>query len=454
MLMKNEKNILKNHVDQIASSVLNKHGIENYEITISTEDNCIDLDVETWCGDYICIIKFSKEEFCLEIKNAFTKFLNKPIYTSEGKFIFWFEGESSNDQINKENEINVDSFSISDATKIDKLKTDTRLPKWLDNFIFNTQNARYSPDFKRYSTNLEYTKEEVEVYLGTYFPRSYAESFCIMNDLMQNEDYFNTIKNKNTISILDIGSGTGGNLIGLLYAFRKSIYIKKLFKITVVDGNELALKYLKTIVEAFAEEYKVNIDLTVVNKVIGSIREIETVLQEIAENELDWILSFKMVCEIIQKENNNVNSYYEILDMCLPKLSEFGLMLLLDITTKLPNTNYIPLLLNKQANIFLTENKGFKTLSPICCGHYAGICNTECFYQQTFRITHKEKRQDISKVAYRIIGNSNFVNSLLKNLKKGNSIIKWRSQNNKYIAEQSCLHTLEETEFIDAYKLH
>ncbi len=52
------------------------------------------------------------------------------------------------------------------------------LPKWIDDLIFKVLSAKYSRRNKDLVV-LEWEKDEVLTYLGTYFPRSFAESYCI-----------------------------------------------------------------------------------------------------------------------------------------------------------------------------------------------------------------------------------------------------------------------------------
>ncbi len=54
------------------------------------------------------------------------------------------------------------------------------LPKWLDNLIFGILSAQYSKKNKDLVV-LEWEKDEVLCYLGTYFPRSFAESYRIFS---------------------------------------------------------------------------------------------------------------------------------------------------------------------------------------------------------------------------------------------------------------------------------
>ena len=49
------------------------------------------------------------------------------------------------------------------------------LPQWVDDLIFDELKAEYAPDHIRFEYNLNLDSKEVLTYLGTYFPRSYAE---------------------------------------------------------------------------------------------------------------------------------------------------------------------------------------------------------------------------------------------------------------------------------------
>ena len=68
------------------------------------------------------------------------------------------------------------------SSKIKLLKTNTRLPIWLDDYIFKTLKAQYSPNHERFDFNLDLSESDILKYLGTYFPRSYGESFCIFDN--------------------------------------------------------------------------------------------------------------------------------------------------------------------------------------------------------------------------------------------------------------------------------
>ena len=55
------------------------------------------------------------------------------------------------------------------------------LPIWLDDLIFKELKGQYHPQYSD-MTNIDDDKEKTLNYLGTYFPRSYAESYCIFSE--------------------------------------------------------------------------------------------------------------------------------------------------------------------------------------------------------------------------------------------------------------------------------
>ena len=57
------------------------------------------------------------------------------------------------------------------------------LPKWLDSLIFDDLSASYCRQ-NQDMVVLEWDCDNIKKYLGTYFPRSYAESFCIFSNFL------------------------------------------------------------------------------------------------------------------------------------------------------------------------------------------------------------------------------------------------------------------------------
>ena len=349
-------------------------------------------------------------------KEKLQNFLGKKLYQFEN-FVYWFDGGQIAEIEKSElglSEIQNEEDPIE--TKFECLKTKTSLPSWLDNFIFNQLNAEYAPDFERFDYNLDLTEEENKKYLGTYFPRSYAESFCIFDNIFQNTKFQKTVSQKESLNILSVGCGTGGDLIGLLVVIEKYCDKNTALDIWAIDGNKNALDILTRIVEAFKATTNKKVNLNVLNFVFCTETEQYTAKDEIKAREYDFVLSFKMITEIISAGKGIAdNSYFHFLKTFVPLLSENGLCVLLDVTTKQKHNNtYNPILMNNQVNKVLQELENYQTLLPLPCNLHEKKCNANCFTQQQFAVSHSKRINDISKVAYRVIANINFAEQLGK----------------------------------------
>ena len=424
---------MKQDLEQHIKDIFNSLGITSpFEVF-----DCKTDILPEWTKNIVLTNKFFVCCQDFSIKNRLQVFIGKSIFEN-GNHFYWFEGESiSTIDANIENEI------TEKTEKIVYLKTKTRLPVYLDDFIFSKLNAIYAPDFQRFDYNLDLTGEEILKYLGTYFPRSYAESFCIFDNIFQNIAYHQIISNKTSLNILSIGSGTGGDIIGLLTTIEKFYPNVREINIWAIDGNKEALNILRQIIDDYSNHVTKKISLSIEFFVFDSISEFQS--EEIISNKFDFILSFKFICEIISLgEGKYDNSYYEFAHKFLPLLSQDGLCLLLDLTTKPIHNTYYPILMNKQLNQALRELDEFETLLPIPCSTYSENCYVECFQQKTFTITHSKHTNDKSKVAYRVI--------VPKELKRKIGIIDKGSKQLIY-NDKICPYTEKEKNMSDAFFL-
>lgn len=286
------------------------------------------------------------------------------------------------------------------------------LPAWLDHIIFNELGAVYNPDHFKFSYNLDHTKDDILVYLGTYFPRSYAEAYIIMCDLLANETVRSVYAAKSTISILDLGCGTGGEIFGALCALACALGKDNVFKLVAVDGNQNATRMFERVLCRVKKETGLAVDANVGSIAIDDKVDME-MLGDVVDEDFDVILSFKAVNEFIQRKRFEGNAYGHFAGMLAPKLSAEGLLVLLDVATRDEVSGvYYPVMMNKGINDFVKNNTGFTTLLPLPCMLKEADCNTPCYVQQRFRVSHSHKVNDLSKVAYRVIGRKGFVKSL------------------------------------------
>lgn len=259
------------------------------------------------------------------------------------------------------------------------------LPQWLDHLIFEVYGAKYCRSNSD-MTVIDWDKNDVLNYLGTYFPRSYAESYCIFSHLFQIQpDLFSQ---KEDLSIFDFGCGTGGEIIGLLDAISNDIPTIKSVNVKAFDGNLHALR----LYEKIFEEYKCHFNYEVKTQVVPL--EIEdfydlSVLLSVLQGEFDLVITFKAICEFVTKDRfEKQNPYAHIVRNFIPKLKTEGLMVVDDVTTyNNVSQDWLPKIMDT----------GLATV-PNC-----QVLMRNEGYNQTFTVHHSNRDADMSKVAWRII---------------------------------------------------
>lgn len=258
------------------------------------------------------------------------------------------------------------------------------LPKWIDDLIFDTLGAKYKPSFSD-MTNIYDSREETLNYLGTYFPRSYAEAYSIFSDYFGN--YFPEWQNREEISIFDFGCGTGGEIIGLLTVLSEKFTKLKKVRIVALDGNQNALRIYEKVLAEFQKQTYLLIENNSAPIFIEDFYDLN-ILDNVLRKNFDMILSFKAICEFVTKDQfEKQNAYEHIAKFLLPKLSEGGIMLLEDVTTyNQTSQEWLPKMMDK----------GLKEVNCKVVMQNEG-------YNQTYLITHSHKTNDISKVAWRMI---------------------------------------------------
>lgn len=268
--------------------------------------------------------------------------------------------------------------------------TDVRLPQWLDNLIFDQLGAKYQRS-NADMTVIDWDKNDVLNYLGTYFPRSYAESYCIFNHFFKNR--LSQFNDRNSLSILDFGCGTGGEIVGLVSILELLYPNVTNVNILGVDGNLHALRLLEKTIKEYKNRSRFVIAIQVAPIKIGNFCDL-SYLNNIIKGQYDLIISFKAICEFVTKDLfKGANPYSHIVKTYLPFLTKVGVIALVDVTSYNSVFNeWLPTLIDK------------------------GLSSTECVildknigFNQIFRITHSRTKDyaDISKVCWRILTNKN-----------------------------------------------
>ena len=296
----------------------------------------------------------------------------------------------------------------------------------LEAYIFEELGSMYAIDPEGVKNNLHNDYETCLKYLGTYFPRSYIESYNIFSNLLSNYHIRDTFKYKDSIDILDFGSGSGGNVFGLIDALENGLILDDMkIRIYCVDGNRSMLAILDKI---FHKIYKkLNIELTTIEKEFRGREDFETEAENIIrryQKKYDIITSFKFVSEFYNADyNKNSGMYRAIAEVGYNNLKEKGLIVIEDITTPIHNSSdlqsisgdsFIPALMKEEIVFLARKNKSIANILPVTGYFLCDQCTrNECFTQVTYNIKGRFP-QNISKVTYRVLTSKEFADELFK----------------------------------------
>lgn len=257
------------------------------------------------------------------------------------------------------------------------------MPSWLDSLLFEQLGAKYNRSYSD-MTVVDWNKEDILDYLGTYFPRSYTESFSIISQIYTEQMFF---LNKEEISILDFGCGTGGEIFGILSAI--DLYYPTIKKVNIIglDGNQHALKLYEKILEQFSSYTRLDVCNRIAPIRIADFYDL-SIIDEILDSPIDLFISFKAICEFVTKQCFEKNNAYEhIIKTFMPKLNSGGLMMIEDVSSYNDvSQEWLPKMMDK----------GIKSAG------YSNLMQNKG-YNQTYSVSHSRKKNDLSKVAWRII---------------------------------------------------
>lgn len=289
-----------------------------------------------------------------------------------------------------------------------------QLPKWLDDIIYNEFGAVYEPRPQDVEYNPDQQFEFVQLYLGTYFPRSYAEAYCIMNRLFDNPLYKQEFFMLEEINILDFCCGTGGEIVGLIHSLNYNLPNLRSVNIDAFDANPDAIRFLFHLMERINDIPNIRLSINIVPQ--GLFIENEMDMRDFVKipNSLyHFVISFKALNEFVQSNTfPNKNVYDVVSSYLLPLLDEKGVLILSDLTHQ-HNGEYYPFVMTKGLNTCLKRSNNYKTIIPTPCFHYEEICQG-CYLQESFHVTHSRKTRDLSKVAYRVICKSDFAQRIMQ----------------------------------------
>ena len=194
------------------------------------------------------------------------------------------------------------------------------LPPVIEDFIAEHPNARYSPDALAASSNLSADMQRAEWYLGTYFPRSFCETFAIFDFIFAKKQ--SELKLEEKVTILDIGIGSGGASYGLIWALRKW-FKNKIKEIDVIgyDGNDHALELCGQLSCALISRWAVALHVNTT-----SIKVAKDTFEAVANQKFDFVLASKAI-----QEMNGRFDYDDYVSLTKSVLKPAGIAMLLEI---------------------------------------------------------------------------------------------------------------------------
>ena len=286
------------------------------------------------------------------------------------------------------------------STEVNFLHTHYILPGWLDSFIFNYLGARIGNDPAKVMSNLGNSHLDNLYYLGTYFPRTYAEIRTIMKKLNEETDYFTLeeIKNQRRFRILSVGCGTGGDVVSLIDCV-KEITGCKFFSVTLIDGNEDALDTCQKIISMQEMQKGLTTRIEVINQTIKEPSDFHRMSKQMSDShKFDFIITSKFINELI---SNFHNAYSNFVSGFSTLLARNGLIIITDTTDKRRYNGtfaWIPEIMNYDINNNISVHAGIGTIMPPPCN--CSGCNRSCY--TCFENEYSSRKND-SRITFRIL---------------------------------------------------
>lgn len=401
---------LKEYAHQIINAVLGANDIEVFALNQIDFGRVYPLFMKRIDHEFVVLLK---GRIAPDQEERLYRFLQKDVTRISDGILYWQTGERIVPQT--EEGILDENPNIEETANIpsDGTLADVDFPKWLDKYLFSDLGAKYSPNHSRFEYNLNLNTGEIKVYLGTYFPRSFVEVKSIFEEFSQNSNYLSLVGERTSVSILDLGCGTGGDLFGLLSFLEKYEPSLESVKLLAIDGSQMALRFFEKIMAEFKKHSRLKIDYRIGPVFIESENDLNLV-SDVLSDKYDLILSCKAICEMLAKRRIKNKAYKQTASMLSSKLTDKGIMLIEDVTIKSPATEkFIPYMLNAELNEFVAENDEFATIYPTACKDKESKCINGCFFKKEIRVTHSAKNNDISKIIYRIIGKKPFAENIV-----------------------------------------
>lgn len=274
-----------------------------------------------------------------------------------------------------------------------------------------------------------------QYFCDSSYQSSFVASYNIVKNLLQNQTVREAYKNKDTISIIDIGCGVGGATVGVLSAIEELLPNVKNIFIDAFDYNAEALSIFNASIsnEQFGWKKYTNKQISFKSSVVKLVSNKSNEDEKFTFEEFSYFLNkngkkynfalcFKMINELYYPKNSlcfaGQQLYYQMSEIMTSHLSDKGFFILLDIYKSADedkqdkdrdNTNYNDLL-NPQIREFIRKNNQFRIIIPLPCGLAEGCNKNRCI---TYKIVTPKNGREFPAV-YRVVASEDFAKQIFK----------------------------------------
>lgn len=215
--------------------------------------------------------------------------------------------------------------------KVEKFYSAGYVPSTFDDYIEACHGTEYRPDANRVNNNLHAVTHDTHWYLGTYFPRSFVESFCIY-DYVLSHCLDEVRAGKDTLTICDVGIGSGGATYGLIWALRKRLHGDASFKKIKVygfDGNAPALRLFEKMKGVMSDAWPIEYEFVTKQ---AHFSEGCILNQEAVAEKADFVIASKCLQELVRGIMGLESIYKTFLADAQNVISDSGLISVVEIS--------------------------------------------------------------------------------------------------------------------------
>ena len=305
-----------------------------------------------------------------------------------------------------------------------------RLPPVLDDLLASL-NAGYSRMPMGVRQGLHADDAHNRIYLGTYFPRSFGEWGLLWAELLAHEPVRRRFLAKEEIDLVSFGSGTGGDVMGALYAIQNEGLPVRRVRIYSFDGNADALEKQRTLLDGLrrAGEFSFALDFECRPFTWGldrvSFRQSCEELRAFLPAQADLVQASKWLVEFYNYQNTQCNNLHaaqgilsDFLRFAERLVAPTSMVAIADVTTS-DCGRWFPTILNGESNDYLAQGGGLRTISPIPCAFQQGNCPTAhtCYTRRAFNVSSRFCVADNSQLCYRVFAPMDFANDITQSYK-------------------------------------